>query len=192
MAGIDAPPIVADLDVNEAPPMVRVERDPTPCRLALASALVLGFDAVGDGVLQEMENRAGHLLDDSGIHLDGFAAYLETDVLASRLGEFSDLSRHPREHLPHRHQPGAGDLATQAAREPLDLRRVVRQAMAEARNLGLNHGEVLRDLRQAPAEDVGMIEAVEIELGEELVHARLGFRNVSIRHGRRTRATISA
>src|SRR5262249_3849850 len=149
--GVDPAAVVAHLDVDEPASMVRVEREPAPWRLGAGATLGFRLDAVGDGVLQEMEDGPAHLLDDDRVHLDGFAARLEADVLAGRPGKFPDLSRDPREHLPHRHQPGARDLAAQAAREALDLRGVLRQAAPEARDLSLDHGEILSDLRQAPA-----------------------------------------
>src|SRR5262245_2129840 len=127
--------------------MVRVERQAAPWWLGAGSTLGLGLDAVGDGVLQQVKNGTAHLLHDRRVHLDGFPACLDADVLARSPGELPDLSRDPREHLTHGHQAGPGDLAAQAAREPLDLPGVLRQAATEASDLRLDDCEVLRDLR---------------------------------------------
>ena len=65
----------------------------------------------------------------------------------------------------------ARDLLAEPPGQPLDLGRVVADGAHEARELALDLGHVGGDLGHAAREDVEVVVAVELELGEDVGEA---------------------
>ena len=121
-----------------------------------------------DGVAHEVKQRVRDLLDDGVVHLDGLAGERGATAFpaaraASRAGRAKRAKSRP--------------IGTMRARVTSERRAAVRRwtwavssptLRNEPRQLGLDLRDVGRDLVHAPGEDVEVVVAVELELGEEL------------------------
>jgi hypothetical protein len=136
--------------------------------LAGCLALVGILEAVGDGVLREMEQRIHDLLDDAGVELDALAAGLDPHALGGGPGCLLALAREARVQAADRHQPRATESGPHLAGEPVYETDVLPDGAAERGQLGVDLGDIGRDLGHAAGEEREVVIAVELELGEEL------------------------
>jgi len=166
--GSRAAAVVGDLDVDEAPLVVGADPDGRPLGLARAAADLIRLHAVVDGVAHEVQERVGDLLDHCVVHLDGFPGELEVDGLARGARRFAHGRCIAREESADGHHASARHLVAEASCEPVHVGRVLADAPDEPSELGLDLGDVGRDLVDAPREDVEVIVAVELELGEDV------------------------
>ena len=107
-----------------APPFWIALTRTLPCGgLPLAWRSAFGFDAVGDGVLDQMQERFADLLDHGVVQLDRLAADIEHHGLAGGPRRLPHLAREAGEEAADGNHPGPGDLAPQLTGELLHRAR---------------------------------------------------------------------
>jgi len=148
--------------------MTRAERDRADRGLAAGAPLVGRLDAVHDGVLHEVQERVDHLLDDAGVDLDRLAGRLDAHALAGRPRRLLPLTDEARVEAADRHQPRAAESGPHLAGEPVHEADVLTNGAAQQGQLGVNLGDVGRDLGDAAREEREVVVPVELQLRKHL------------------------
>jgi hypothetical protein len=122
---------------------------------------------VDDRVLEDVEERLSQLAHDGAVDLGRLARRLDPDLLPEVGGEPHDDALAPREELSHRHHPGAGHGLAEIAGDVADLLRVPLEEVDRGHEVRADLEEVCGDLADPPGARAPLIEAVELELGED-------------------------
>jgi hypothetical protein len=138
--------------------------------LAGSPALLLGLDAVRDGVLHQMQERVGDPLDHRAVCLHPLAPRLEHHRPAGRARGFPHLAGQAREEPAHGDHAGPRDRRAQVARQALHAGHLLPRVAYQAAQPGLDLRHVAADLRHRSGQDAGLVVPVELQLPE---HRRL-------------------
>src|SRR4030095_1488522 len=93
---VDTAAVVFDFDVDVIAAMVSAESDATGFWLAAERAAIGKFDAMGDGIAVEADERVGNLLNDVVVELGFTAGEVEFDKLAGGVGGVANGTRETR------------------------------------------------------------------------------------------------
>ena len=93
---IDAAAVVLDFDVNMISTVIGAQRDAADVRLANPAAFFRKFDAVSDGIPDQVHQRIGNLLNDVVVELGFAAGEIEFDLLAGGFRGVANRARQSR------------------------------------------------------------------------------------------------
>ena len=95
---VDAAPVVRDADQDPARAVFSGKDQGSFGRLACGQAISRVFDAVIDGIADQMGERFAQPFDHGLVELGGLADQFEPDLLAGRSRKLAQDARHPAEH----------------------------------------------------------------------------------------------
>ena len=141
-----------------------------PALGGLAETLPLDrrLDPVPDRILDQMQERIRQLLDDAVVDLGALASNRQRHRFPGGPSRLPHLLGHPGEESSDRHHARPGDLLAERRGQALDLSAVLADAAQERHVLDLDLAHVGRHLGHAPGQDVDVVIAVELQLGEKL------------------------
>ena len=153
--GIDAPPVVAHVDHDRVPLLIRGERHAADRRLPEFRTLLRRLDAMVERIADDVHQRVGELLDHHLVELRVLAAQHELDFLVQLARDLADRSRELREDLADRHHPHLDH-------RPLHLVQLAIEVACDFRNLPR---ELL--LRDRPG-DVVELRPFDVQLADDV------------------------
>src|SRR5690606_37143694 len=123
--GVDARPVVLDLDDDVLPLLIGVERERPRGGLLRELTDLRRLDSVIDGVADDVHQRIAELLDDELVDLGLLAGDDEADLLAVLARDLAHDARELLEDLPERHHADVEDAV-------LELEEVTLEAAVDA------------------------------------------------------------
>ena len=119
--GVDAAPVVADVDHDPASGLARGDGEAPARRLARGDALLRRLEAVVEGVADEVHERVADGVDDGPVQLGLLADELEVDLLVQARREVADEPREAQQHGLDRDHPDAHHELLQRVRAACQL-----------------------------------------------------------------------
>src|SRR5215204_5117810 len=113
--GVDAAPVVRDLDQHVVAGGRGAQRESALGRLPRGDALGHRLQPVADGVADEVQQRVHHALDEELVYLGLLPQKFEPDLLAARARQVADDEPHALEDFADLHHPHAHDAFAQVA-----------------------------------------------------------------------------
>jgi hypothetical protein len=164
------------------------EPDSSLRRLPCRDALIDGFDAVTNGIPDEMQDRIHHPLDEELVDLRVLTDHLQMNALADIASEVADHERHAAKDLAHRDETNAHDRIAEVAQLTLHQRLVLLQQAELARwHVALHPLERVVEPRpgdhEIPGQSHQVVQAREIDANE--VRRSAGRNLPGARSGRR-------
>src|SRR5215472_6842318 len=165
---VNATAVVFDFDVDVVAAVIGTEGDLALLGFARGGADMREFDAVRDGIADEVNERIGDLLDDVVVEFGIAAGEVEFDELLRRFGGIANRAREQGIERADGHHTGGGDFVLQMVRElgefvdvAFDAVNVVFQLCEDFVDIGGNFGHGTR-------KDVEVVVAIHFEFAELL------------------------